>query len=708
MGRNTRGRGIFSAVLFSGFVSSTAGPALAGEAGAKWAPWLEAGGFASSERSRGEVNAFAPLYQNETGLLFADIKGKLFTESAKEGNFALGYRQMTDFGWNLGIWAGYDLRESEYNNTFKQVSFGMEALSADYDIRLNGYVPLSDPAGANGLAQIQISGSQIFMTGGQEVPLGGVDGEVGWRVPIETFLNDTAHHEMRVYAGGFYFNDDLIDKAVAGPRLRAEWRLLDFVEELPGMRLTFESEYQHDDYRGDQVEAGVRLRIPLFGSPRSQRLTPQESRMVEALERDTDIVTAGRKREAVADAATGVQLTNVETIDGNDDLTTASANAGTGTLILLDGAAGVIRGSNIITASGQTLAGGGGQLALRGLTSGQIATVTLPGAPATLMTDGCFCGDILTLDGSNDIHVAGVTLDGDMGVAGAGVALGSGQTNIHLTDIAALDLSGPGVAMMDGNDVTMDGLTVLQNGYSGIFALNGNKITLRNAVFRDLDAMGIEIDTGNTLVLQNVEIDNTVFGPGIAAFEDNIITGENISVSRTGQDALAMLDDNTVSLSGFTGEEIGGAVLYMEDGNSVEISGMRFQNINGNGVYALTNNTVHLTEMDLSGMFGSGLLIGLDNTVSVRESRIADTGFDGIFLAQDNALTVEGVTFEGAIGGNLFSFGGTGNSITQSTGNVNSTTAIGGVVCDVSGGGFTGTLEFEDGTVLQNGVAPCL
>lgn len=662
-----------------------AGPAVADEAGAKWAPWIEAGGFASSERSRGEINAFAPLYQNETGLLFADIKGKLFTESAKEGNFALGYRQMTDWEWNLGIWAGYDLRESEYNNDFKQVSFGMEALSADYDIRLNGYVPLSDPAGANGLAQIQISGSQIFMTGGQEVPLGGVDGEVGWRVPIETFLNDTAHHGMRVYAGGFYFNDDLIDKAVAGPRLRAEWRLVDFVEELPGMRLTFESEYQHDDYRGDQVEAGVRLRIPLFGSPRSQSLTPLERRMVEALERDTDIVTAGRKREAVADAATGVQLTHVETIDGNDDLTTASANAGTGTLILLDGAAGVIRGSNIITASGQTLAGGGSQLALRGVTSGQIATVTLPGAPATLMTDGCFCGDILTLDGGSDIHVAGVTLDGDLGFAGAGVALGSGQTNIHLTDVAAIDLSGPGVAMMDLNEITIDGFTVLRNDFSGIFASNGNTITLRNASLKDITDSGIIIDTGNTLVLQNVEIDNTIFGPGIDAFDDNVISGSNVTITRTGGPGIAVVDGNQVALSGLTMSEAGFGFVYMENDNTFTLSKGNFSISPIDGIYMDDGNSFTMTEIRMSG--------------------IGDDAFD---IGANNALTISGTTIAGAVGDDLFDFEGANNVFTDSTGNVNSTTAIGGDVCDVSGGSFTGTLEFEDGTVLQNGVAPCL
>ena len=675
-----------SAILLCAGFMLPAAPAMANDAPSpnKWSPWLEAAGFLSSERDRGEVSGFAPLYQDGTRLVFADIKGKLFTDSVKEGNFALGYRQMTEGGWNFGAWAGYDIRRSEFGNNFSQASFGIEALSADYDFRLNGYVPLSDDKTANGLARVELSGSQIFITGGQEVALAGFDGEAGWRVPIETFLDDTEHHELRLYAGGFYFDDTKIDRALAGPRLRAEWRLMDFVEEVPGMRLTFETEIQHDDYRDGQIEAGVRLRIPLFGSSTSS-LDPQERRMMEAIERDTDIVTAGTKREAVLDARSGVALNSVATVDGSGDLSTASANAGANTLLIVDGGKGALVGTHVLTASNQTLAGGGTALTLRGAQSGAVTTFTLPGTRPTLMTSGCFCGDVLTLDGGSNLHVSGMTLDGDMGAAGAGIVIDSGQRNLHLTDVAALDLGGPGVAMTDDNEVSIDGLSVLRNDFIGILAVNDNKITVRNTSMTGVTLSGIEIDTGNNLVLENVFIDDTFFGPGIDAFDNNTISGRNVTLTRTGGPAIALVDDNQVGFNGLTVREAGFGFVYMENGNSVALSRADFSTTPTDGIY-----------MDDG------------NSFTMADTRMRDIGDDAFDIGANNALSISGTTISGTVGDDLFDFEGPGNVFTGSTGNVNDGAAIAADICDVSSGGFSGTFSFVDGTVLQNGVAPCL
>ncbi|MEQ9144025.1 MAG: right-handed parallel beta-helix repeat-containing protein [Parvibaculaceae bacterium] len=701
-------KGAARAALISVSVAGMVLPAFGAPEAPRWHPWIEAAGFLSSERDRGEMSGFIPLYQDGTQLIFADIKGKLFTDSVKEGNFALGYRQMTNWGLNLGGWAGYDIRRSEYGNSFAQTSFGIEALSADYDLRLNGYVPLSDDKVANGLARAELSGSQIFISGGQEVPLAGFDGEAGWRVPIERFLDRTDHHELRLYAGGFYFDDAKIDRALAGPRLRAEWRLFDFVDEIPGMRLAFETEVQHDDYRDGQVEAGVRLRIPLFGTTTSSPLNPLERRMMEAIERDTDIVTAGTKREAVLDARSGVRLTNVETMDGNDDLTTASASAGANTLLIVDGGNGDIVGTNTITASNQTLAGGGTALTLRGENSGAIATLTLPGTPPTLMTSGCFCGDILTLDGGSNLHVSGLTLDGDAGLAGAGVVIGSNQRNLHLTDLSALDLSGPGVAMVDGNDVTIDGLTVLQNGFGGVFAWDNNTITLKNSTLRDITGNGIDMLSGNRLALENVQIDNMVFSAGISGADDNIITGRGLSVMQTAGPAFDLTDNNSLTLSNFTVQDAGFGALFINDGNTVLITGAQILDSGSDAVFIDDDNSVTLIDTQIARADGSGIELGSRNTLVVRGSGISDTTGDAIDLRDDNTLEISTTRFAGDIGDDLFDFDGTGNAFVSSTGNRNDTTSLGGRLCDIVGGGFSGTLSFADNTVLQDGVAPCL
>ncbi|MCG8560849.1 MAG: inverse autotransporter beta domain-containing protein, partial [Hyphomicrobiales bacterium] len=228
--------GIAAAFAFACLV---AGPALAGGPSApkKWLPWIEGGGFLSSERHRAESNLFAPIWQSSVALVFFQGTGKYFEDDIQEGNFALGFRKMQRSGWNLGLWGGYDVRHTEEDNTFHQIAFGFEALSDRWDVRANGYVAVSDPETSPDTARVFLSGSTIFMTGGEEVPLSGFDGEVGYKL----FSTRGHHggglkdgparqgrsHELRVYAGGFYFDDGDALEEVAGPRARIEWRIDD-------------------------------------------------------------------------------------------------------------------------------------------------------------------------------------------------------------------------------------------------------------------------------------------------------------------------------------------------------------------------------------------------------------------------------------------------------------------------------------------------
>ncbi|WP_417666782.1 inverse autotransporter beta domain-containing protein [Roseibium sp.] len=149
--------------------------ALSEEPIAKWRGWGEFGGyFGSDNASRGEVAIFAPLLQNGTSLLFTDVRGKLFEDNAREGNAALGYRHMLSPGWNLGVWAGLDIRNSVHGNTFWQAAGGIEALSEVWDLRINGYLPLSNSKSAPGMATVLLSGNSILMTGVEEIPLYGI------------------------------------------------------------------------------------------------------------------------------------------------------------------------------------------------------------------------------------------------------------------------------------------------------------------------------------------------------------------------------------------------------------------------------------------------------------------------------------------------------------------------------------------------------
>jgi hypothetical protein len=99
----------------------------------------------------------------------------------------------------------------------------------------------------------------------------------------EPAIHAKRHQDLRVFAGGYYFEHDDFEGEVAGFRARAELRIENIIEEWEGSRLTFEAAYQYDDVREEQIEAGLRLRIPLGAGASGQRsiLSAQEKRMAE-------------------------------------------------------------------------------------------------------------------------------------------------------------------------------------------------------------------------------------------------------------------------------------------------------------------------------------------------------------------------------------------------------------------------------------------
>ncbi|MEM8974228.1 MAG: inverse autotransporter beta domain-containing protein, partial [Pseudomonadota bacterium] len=117
-------------------------------------PWFEIGGYHNSRdddatgsfgTSRGETTIFAPISGSQRMLLFGQVTAKFFDDSATEGNVALGYRSMMPSGFNLGAWLGADIRRTEIDNTFLQLSGGFEALSKNIDVRINWYGPITEP-----------------------------------------------------------------------------------------------------------------------------------------------------------------------------------------------------------------------------------------------------------------------------------------------------------------------------------------------------------------------------------------------------------------------------------------------------------------------------------------------------------------------------------------------------------------------------------
>lgn len=618
----------------------------------RWGGWAELGGaLGGVTESHAEAAVFFPLLQSDKDLFFTDVRGKLFDEQVSEVNAAIGYRHMHASGWNFGAWAGADHRDTSQDNVFWAASAGLEALSENYDLRVNGYLAVTDPKGSPGLASAVIDGGQVFLTGGQEVPLSGVDWEAGVRVPLEGIPTTTSRHGLRLYAGGFYFNDEDALEKVTGPKARAEWRIDDVLAEVPGSKLTMEAEWRSDRVRGGHIEAGVRFRLPFaFLSGSGARLVDkpvQWSRMTDGLERDTDIITARSEREPVEDALTGVDFDRVVDVNAVTGVTAPAAAVGGNTLLVVDGASGVIDGPQALQAN-QTWLGGGGTIEVRGLRSGTVATLTAPGQRPTFTNNI----NTATLTMADRTHLAAANVTGNVvNFLNTGVVLGSDQfvvlqdvdiANVGREGVFGFDRNtvqlinvdvantpfGPSVVLRNDNAVTVEGGT-LDNGLFGLFLNDRNTVNIADVTISNPLFDGISFNDGNTLTVS----DTTFVNIGLDAIfgnDNNVIAVTNTVLSTAGDDFIDVDDFNTVTVTGSTVSGVGVDGIAFDSGNALTVSDTTFTNVGFDAIFGNSNNVITVTNSMFSGVMGRSFNINDDNVVTVTGGQYSsvDEGFD--------------------------------------------------------------------------------
>ena len=193
---------------------------------------------------------------------------------------------MTQSGWNLGAWGGLDVRSTEVDNSFWQLSGGLEALSVKWDARANFYVPTTDPQASPELAEVKLKGNNIFMIGGEEVALYGVDGELGYLLFGSPQTKPGTRHELRVYGGAFWFDHSDAIHEVAGPKARIEWRIDDVIANWAGSRLTLDAGYSNDEVRAvrGKRQSRVKNESPLT-LPANRRAFPMRYRFATSARR---------------------------------------------------------------------------------------------------------------------------------------------------------------------------------------------------------------------------------------------------------------------------------------------------------------------------------------------------------------------------------------------------------------------------------------
>ena len=507
-------RGHPLAALAAVFCAATA-PAGA-ETAPKWNAHVDLEGKAGSKRHLGEVDLFLPLAQDERTLLFADLRTRIDDNESREGNFGMGLRHMLEADWNLGAYGYFDRRRSELHSYFNQVTLGAEALSPDWDLRANAYLPLGRRSRETGsFATATLEGTSAFITSGgsEERSLAGFDAEIGWRVPVFALESGVA---LRVFGGGYHFTADGVPD-VTGPRGRVEL----VVDQVPGLwegaRLAVGAEAQHDDPRGGQGFLGARLRIPLHGQGMApSALTAMERRMTDPVVRDIDIVTRASTfstTETATETASGQKLAVVNSATtAGADLDEAVAAAGANSTVLLSGS--FTTTATIRMQPGQTLMGAG-TLTIRS-PSGRTATLTNPAA--TVQTSAV----ITAIEMAANSTLMGMTVSNSWsgGVSNTAIEAYQPGAVIRGNVITATnsDLSGWAVGIGGGVDGIIDGNTIVvrSNGplIYAIFASNNANVTVSG---NTIDSNLYSIDGNNHTSFTAASTGNVLIGGGCNA-----------------------------------------------------------------------------------------------------------------------------------------------------------------------------------------------
>ena len=438
----------------------------------KWDPSIDAIGRADSDGGGGALDLFVPLYQDDDTLLFANALGGLDSDSQIGTALGLGLRLQIDESVILGGYVYGDWLRSAYDNSFFQVTGGLEAMAEDWDLRVTGYLPVTGEQtasyrapvdGVDGQGQPGVGDGSLAVQGNElgivwagqpgtpgvdgfrrdEAALHGFEAEAGWKLPLDRALGHD--WEVRSYLGGYYFAADDYD-TFAGPRARIELRGYDLSFMGDGARVTLGAEASWDDPRGVTGAGLLRVRIPLgwFTGERKE-LSALDRRMVDPIPRRILPFTDTRGTvleaedggvgadffEAVEADETGNEITKVYfasgtgqgngtaadtgTADDPTSLAAAAAAAGQGGLIVVLGGAGDVVGSTLLQTN-QILIGGDTAIQVSGLTSGEAFTFD-PGnfsaiaSRPTIVSDAAANTRTLgTVQGSGGTWIEGVNL----------------------------------------------------------------------------------------------------------------------------------------------------------------------------------------------------------------------------------------------------------------------------------------------------------
>ncbi|MBP1870416.1 hypothetical protein J2Z19_000113 [Ensifer adhaerens] len=599
---------------------------------------IEGGFFSGGSAASGGF--FLPFVLDSGNAIFIDTRGTIGNDKVRQGSIGAGYRFRANDQWVIGAYGYYDYLKSEHGNSFNQVSFGLEALSSDLEMRSNLYLPLSGAKTLSAFNAAYVRDHVLVFQEGKERARRGLDAEIGGRLPV---FDEGSDVQLKVFGGTYWYGGKNLGD-MFGAKLRAELTFAD----LPGLSegstvsLGVTGTYDNEDKLKGAVMA--RLRIPFGATPKAgDAFDP----MIQRVERSAKIRThAGATGDVEAaqfvyDGTTPGKVINVSAANGNAaSINQLLADAGAGALILVDGNLGLERSLSL--GLGQTLLGGGGTLAVRGANSGATANFVNRGA-ATTLTGFDPAQDVVTM--------ASLSTVSSVAIRGGRAGIGSTGTEglwIDNVDIAKTSHDGIRLTRVVGaeiEDTRIHDLYICENNtqceftvykpneapYAAISTLGTSSLTIRNT---DIDKVTYGIFTGS-------EIDESDWPPVIAN-EASRIYLDNVTISNSRREGLLMVAANNVLIENFTidnsKQDRDMDLVVFQGTSDVEINNMTLKG-GINGLMMVSASTLPTTTTDIvvnglniDGTRNAGIFLNPVSDITFNGVNITNAGSYGAFI----------------------------------------------------------------------------
>lgn len=210
---------ILALALASGTTLSS--PALAVD----FRPQAEIEGGFDSGGSAASGGFFLPFVLDSGNAIFIDTRGTIENDEVRQGSIGAGYRFRANDQWIIGAYGYYDYLKSEYGNSFSQVSFGLEALSGDLEMRSNLYLPLSGAKTLSAFNAAYVRDHVLVFQEGKERGRRGLDAEIGGRLPV---FDEGSDVQLKVFGGSYWYGGknlgDMFGAKLRGTDLRGSAR----------------------------------------------------------------------------------------------------------------------------------------------------------------------------------------------------------------------------------------------------------------------------------------------------------------------------------------------------------------------------------------------------------------------------------------------------------------------------------------------------